>query len=152
MAAPPANGHEDDGHVGESEDAVGGGDDGATIRLFDEIADEQIGDVHEPEDEGGGEARVPGPPDSPDGARPDGAGNKHDGGEGETGFGGSDLTPAMLRLAEDREVSVAIVLTDGELDYPQEPVPYSVLWVLPAWKNPPEFTPRYGKVIAMTRA
>ena len=29
-------------------------------------------------------------------------------------------------------------------------MPYSVLWVLPAWKNPQEFTPRYGKVIAMT--
>ncbi len=67
-----------------------------------------------------------------------------------TGFGGSDLTPAMLRLAEDPEVAVAIVLTDGEIDYPHEPVPYSVLWVLPEWKNPRDFTPRYGKVIAMT--
>ncbi|HYT93244.1 MAG TPA: VWA-like domain-containing protein [Gemmataceae bacterium] len=69
-----------------------------------------------------------------------------------TGYGGSDLTPAMLRLAENSEVSAAIVLTDGEIDYPQEPMPYNVLWVLPAWKNPQEFTPRYGKVIVMTRS
>jgi predicted metal-dependent peptidase len=69
-----------------------------------------------------------------------------------SGFGGSDLTPAMLRLAEDPEVSAAVVLTDGEIDYPEQAVPYGVLWVLPAWKDPRDFTPRYGKVIAMTHA
>jgi predicted metal-dependent peptidase len=69
-----------------------------------------------------------------------------------TGFGGSDLTPAMLRLAEDPEVSAAVVLTDGEIDYPEQPVPYGVLWVLPAWKDPRDFTPRYGKVIGMTHS
>jgi predicted metal-dependent peptidase len=67
-----------------------------------------------------------------------------------TGYGGSDLRPAMLRLAENPEVSAAIVLTDGDIEFPEEPMPYSVLWVLPAWKNPAEFTPRYGKVISMT--
>jgi hypothetical protein len=56
----------------------------------------------------------------------------------------------MLRLAENPEVSAAIVLTDGEIDYPQTPLPYNVLWVLPPWKNPQEFTPRYGRVITMT--
>jgi predicted metal-dependent peptidase len=68
------------------------------------------------------------------------------------GYGGSDLTPAMRRLAEDPEVEAAVVLTDGEIAYPEEPVPYRVLWVLPAWKHPQEFTPRYGKVLAMTHA
>ncbi len=67
-----------------------------------------------------------------------------------TGYGGSNLSPALLRLAEDREVGAAIVLTDGDIEYPEEPMPYSVLWVLPAWKRPEEFTPRYGKVIGMT--
>jgi predicted metal-dependent peptidase len=67
-----------------------------------------------------------------------------------TGYGGSDLTPAMQRLGEDPEVGAAVVLTDGEIDYPEHAVPYNVLWVLPAWKNPQEFSPRYGKVIAMT--
>jgi predicted metal-dependent peptidase len=69
-----------------------------------------------------------------------------------TGYGGSDLGPAMLRLAESPDVSSAIILTDGDIEYPQHPVPYNVLWVLPAWKNPQEFTPAYGKVIAMTHA
>jgi predicted metal-dependent peptidase len=68
-----------------------------------------------------------------------------------SGYGGSDLTPAMLRLAENPEVAAAIVLTDGDINYPQQPVPYNVLWVLPAWKNPQEFAPPYGKVITMTQ-
>jgi predicted metal-dependent peptidase len=67
-----------------------------------------------------------------------------------SGFGGSDLTPALLRLAEDPEVSAAIVLTDGDIEYPQEPLPYRVLWVLPASRNALDFTPRYGKVLGMT--
>jgi predicted metal-dependent peptidase len=69
-----------------------------------------------------------------------------------TGYGGSDLTPAMQRLAEDPEVRAALVLTDGEIDYPEHAVPYNVLWVLPAWKDARDFTPRYGKVITMTPA
>ena len=66
-----------------------------------------------------------------------------------TGYGGSDLTPAMNRLAEDPQVTAAVVLTDGDITYPESPVPYGVLWVLPPWKNPQEFNPGYGKVIAM---
>jgi len=66
-----------------------------------------------------------------------------------TGYGGSDLTPAMTRLAEDRQVTAAIVLTDGDTSYPESPVPYTVLWVLPPWKSPQQFTPGYGKVITM---
>lgn len=69
-----------------------------------------------------------------------------------TGFGGSDLTPALIRLAENPEVTSALVLTDGDIEYPQEPMPYNVLWVLPAGKNPVDFTPRYGTVIGMTPA
>jgi predicted metal-dependent peptidase len=69
-----------------------------------------------------------------------------------TGYGGSDLGPAMVRLADDPEVAAALVLTDGEIDYPEEPVPYQVLWVLPPWKEQQEFSPRYGKVIAMAHA
>jgi predicted metal-dependent peptidase len=67
-----------------------------------------------------------------------------------TGYGGSNLAPAMVRLAEDPEVGAAIVLTDGDIDYPENPVPYNVLWVLPGGKRPQDFTPRYGKVIAMS--
>lgn len=66
------------------------------------------------------------------------------------GYGGSDLTPALVRLAEDPDVSAALVLTDGEIAYPETPLPYGVLWVLPPSKSPAEFAPPYGKVISMT--
>jgi hypothetical protein len=39
------------------------------------------------------------------------------------GFGGNDMSPGLLRLAEDPEVEVAMVITDGCVDYPAEPVP-----------------------------
>jgi predicted metal-dependent peptidase len=65
-----------------------------------------------------------------------------------TGYGGSDLSPALHHLAEDARVEAVIVLTDGDISYPQEPMPYSVLWVLPAL-GASGFDPPYGAVIAM---
>jgi len=65
-----------------------------------------------------------------------------------TGYGGSDLSPALRHLADDVRVEAVVVLTDGEVMYPPEPMPYSVLWVLPALA-PPGFQPPYGAVIAM---
>lgn len=62
------------------------------------------------------------------------------------GFGGSDLTPAMRMLAEDPRVTACLVLTDGEIDYPPEEMPYAVLWVLPGQGG---FVPRYGRAISM---
>jgi predicted metal-dependent peptidase len=64
------------------------------------------------------------------------------------GYGGSDLSPAMLRLADDPAVRAAIVITDGEIVYPPEPMPYNVLWVLPA-RDAARFDPPYGRVVAM---
>ena len=52
-----------------------------------------------------------------------------------SGYGGSDLTPAMLALADDPRVTAAIVITDGDIAYPPEPMPYAVLWVLPPHGN-----------------
>jgi predicted metal-dependent peptidase len=69
-----------------------------------------------------------------------------------SGYGGSDLGPAMQRLSEQGSALAAIVLTDGDIDYPPEPMPYHVLWVLPGWKSPDEFQPRYGKVLSMKHA
>ena len=46
-----------------------------------------------------------------------------------SGFGGSDMTPAMLHLANDPE-TVVVVITDGEIGYPAESMPYFVLWVV----------------------
>lgn len=67
-----------------------------------------------------------------------------------TGYGGSDLTPAMMRLAENPEVQAAVILTDGDIEFPKEPMPYSVLWVMPPWRNAEEFRPGYGKVIGIS--
>ncbi len=64
-----------------------------------------------------------------------------------SGYGGSDLTPALLALAEDARVSAAIVITDGDIGYPAEAVPYAVLWALP--KPSASFQPSYGRVVSM---
>jgi predicted metal-dependent peptidase len=64
------------------------------------------------------------------------------------GYGGSDLTPAMLALADDPRVTAAIVITDGDIAYPAEPMPYAVLWVLPP-HGQPGFQPPYGRVVTM---
>ena len=65
-----------------------------------------------------------------------------------SGYGGSDLGPAMQRLADDPRVRAAVVVTDGDIAYPPEPMPYDVLWVLPGNAGP-GFQPRYGTVIVM---
>ncbi|HSD41229.1 MAG TPA: VWA-like domain-containing protein [Burkholderiales bacterium] len=64
------------------------------------------------------------------------------------GYGGSDLSPAMRRLADDSAVRAAVVITDGDIAYPPEPMPYNVLWVLPA-RDAARFNPPYGRVVAM---
>jgi predicted metal-dependent peptidase len=63
------------------------------------------------------------------------------------GYGGSDLSPAMLRLAGDPEVRAAVVITDGDIAYPPAAMPYEVLWVTTAAGA---FRPPYGRVVAMT--
>ena len=63
------------------------------------------------------------------------------------GFGGSDMSPAMWRLAQDPEVESAIVITDGYIGYPETPMPYSVLWATTA----PHFRPLYGQVVPIER-
>ena len=70
-----------------------------------------------------------------------------------TGYGGSDLSSAMEQLAGDAAVRSAIVITDGEIDYPHVAPPYSVLWVLPQDpqnRNAP-FDPPYGRIVRMDR-
>ncbi len=60
------------------------------------------------------------------------------------GFGGSDMSPAMELLAEDTDTTAAIVITDGDIDYPVTPMPYDVLWVV---YRRDDFAPPYGQVI-----
>ena len=64
------------------------------------------------------------------------------------GYGGSDLTPALARLADDPHVTAVIVLTDGDVAYPAAPPPYAVLWIVtPAAAG--RFSPPYGRVLPM---
>jgi predicted metal-dependent peptidase len=66
-----------------------------------------------------------------------------------SGYGGSDLTPAMHALAEDPRVTAAIVITDGDIAYPAPSPPYAVLWALP--RQSTSFVPPYGRIVVMQR-
>jgi predicted metal-dependent peptidase len=63
-----------------------------------------------------------------------------------TGFGYSDMSPGLMHLAEDPEVEAALLLTDGYISYPDEPVPYRLLWALIGQVNH-SFRPPYGEVM-----
>lgn len=65
-----------------------------------------------------------------------------------SGYGGSDLSPAMLALARDPHVTTTVIITDGEIDFPKTSMPYQVLWALPPGAQP--FAPPYGRVIVMS--
>ncbi len=62
------------------------------------------------------------------------------------GFGDSDMSPAMLKLAEDPGITHVLVITDGYIDYPPETaIPYEVLWCIPDEGHRQSFP--YGQVI-----
>ena len=63
------------------------------------------------------------------------------------GYGGSDMTPAMKAFAADPRITSAIIITDGDITYPPEPMPFAVLWAVPG--QAAQFSPPYGRVIAM---
>jgi predicted metal-dependent peptidase len=65
-----------------------------------------------------------------------------------SGFGGSDLTPAMRVLAEDGRVTAAVVITDGDIAFPPEEMPYDVLWVV-TQNVMRSFNPPYGRIVRM---
>ena len=67
-----------------------------------------------------------------------------------SGYGGSDVSPAMAHLAADPAVRAVIVITDADIDYPRDAPPYSVLWVLPPGSNA-GFNPPYGRIVHMVR-
>jgi predicted metal-dependent peptidase len=65
------------------------------------------------------------------------------------GYGGSDLSPALHALSHDARVTAAIVITDGDITYPPDPMPYAVLWAVPGEST--SFAPPYGRVVLMQR-
>ncbi len=64
------------------------------------------------------------------------------------GYGGSDLSPALRHLADDQHVRAVVVVTDGEIAYPSEPMPYELLWLVTGTFRS-TFAPPYGRVIAL---
>ena len=62
------------------------------------------------------------------------------------GGSSSDLSPALLKLARDPEVDAVIAITDGDIDYPAEALPYNVLWAITG-AVPSSFRPSYGRVL-----
>lgn len=62
------------------------------------------------------------------------------------GIGSDDISFAMDFLAQDSEVTAAIVITAGRISYPASAMPYNVLWVS-AGLYP--FDPPYGQVIPL---
>jgi predicted metal-dependent peptidase len=65
------------------------------------------------------------------------------------GFGGSDMSPAMLALAGDPEVEAVIVITDGAINFPDTPVPYAVLWAVTDAAMAETWRPEYGTVVGV---
>jgi predicted metal-dependent peptidase len=64
------------------------------------------------------------------------------------GYGGSDLSPALDHLAAEPQTRAVLVITDGDVRYPEATPPYDVLWLLPSGTAFP-FAPRYGRVVRM---
>lgn len=65
------------------------------------------------------------------------------------GYGGSDMTPALMALAADPRVTAAVVITDGEISFPPQAPPYALMWALP--RPMPSFQPPYGRVVILQR-
>ena len=62
------------------------------------------------------------------------------------GFGGSDMSPGIIHLSADPEVSCALVLTDGYISLPVTEPPYRVLWGL-LGDYDATFEPPYGDMV-----
>jgi len=99
LRAPPANGKEDERDVEESENAEQCAQKSAPVGLLDEGAEKQIGNIEQPQDESRGKARVPGPPDTPDGVGPNGAGDEDNGDAHKADFGASNPEPVVFGTA-----------------------------------------------------
>ena len=55
---------------------------------------------------------------------------------------------ATFERVNAEQVRAAAIITDGEIEYPKEAMPYSVLWVLPPGRSG-TFNPPYGRVVGM---
>ena len=60
------------------------------------------------------------------------------------GGGGGGLSPGFERLAEDSEVTAALIITDTYEEYPETIPPFNVLWAVIHNRT---FEPPYGTAI-----
>jgi hypothetical protein len=54
----------------------------------------------------------------------------------------------MELLAADPQVRAVAIITDGDIQFPADPMPYAVLWVLPPARAA-GFAPGYGRIVVM---
>lgn len=64
------------------------------------------------------------------------------------GFGYSDMSPGLNKLAEDPDVRAVLVLTDGYIDIPANEPPYEVLWGV-VGDYATSYNPPYGRVVPL---
>lgn len=67
-----------------------------------------------------------------------------------SGFGYSDMSPAMARLADDPEVAAVLMLTDGDIGILEREPPYRMLWVV-LGEGGQNFRPAYGDVVRLAK-
>ena len=108
LRAPPAIRHIDDRHVECAEDSQHGGQ-----RLHlgpgGEAAQEQVADVDEPQNQRGGEARVPGPPHTPRAPAPKRPRDEHYGAEDD-----ADLSAGQCPSVEHLR-ALGVVVPRGQI-------------------------------------
>jgi hypothetical protein len=68
------------------------------------------------------------------------------------GGGGSNMSPSLRMLAEDPDVEAVVVITDCDIIFPEEEMPYSVLRASTEPSYADSFEPGYGRVIVLPPA
>src|SRR4029077_4081633 len=101
LRAPNAIRQINEWDIEKCKDAKNSGKRGATLRIFEQATQQEIRNIEQPEDERAGEARVPGPPDTPDRAGPDRAGDQHNRAAGNSYFPAGDPKPVPLGMASN---------------------------------------------------
>jgi len=86
--APPEDGEVVNRHDDGADYADDGGDAPLLLPLIDVTPEHQVPDVDEPQDEGGGEAGIPGPAGAPNSGSPDTSGEENNCGENDAEQGG----------------------------------------------------------------
>src|SRR5271156_717162 len=113
LGAPETIGQIDERDIERRENCEDGGEGCFLFGIFYQAAQQQVGDEEQPEDEGRGELRVPGPPDAPDGTGPERAGDEAYGAAHDPDFDAGDAEGVPLAFAGD-EIGDAGVEGDEE--------------------------------------